>query len=290
MSYRPSRRSGESGTGLAIGWSTVELLGQGFGRVPRPKAKEAGTKESFMRKLFGLVAALGLVAGAAQPANAVVLTLASASLSVQIATLPPIPVAWNGTGSADVTATDVTGLTPGIFSFTGTIPVTDPAAFPMTGVSMVGISNAIGNFYGVDTPSGGGAMAVTGLANICLFAACPGAPANVSVPFTTGGVNGIGLGGSPITVAGYVNLTAHGNLWTTGTVSIGTVSVSGSPLAGNTVKLVTPTLVSTNIGASAALPLFGILELTFVPEPGTLLLLASGVAGLAMVGRKRMSK
>ena len=243
-----------------------------------------------MRKLFGLVAALGLVAGAAQPAHAVVQPLVSASLSIQIATLPAIPIAWSGTGSANVTATSVTGLTAGIFSFSGTLPVTDTAAFPITGISIPSATNGTGNFFGVDTASGGGPMAVIGTANVCLFAACPGAPANVVVPFTTGGVNGVGLGGAPITVFGFVNLTAMGNLWTTGTVSIGSLSASGSPLAGNHVKLVTPTFISTNIAASAALPMFATLDLTFVPEPGTLLLLASGVAGLAMIGRKRMSK
>jgi len=244
-----------------------------------------------MRKLFGLVAALGLMAGAAQPAQAAVLALSSASLSIQIATLPAIPITWNGTGSANVTATSVTGLTAGIFSFSGTIPVTDPAAFPINGIQIVGATNGTGNFLGVDTPAGGGLMAVIGTANVCLFAPCAGPPANVTVPFTTGGVNGVGLGGAPVTAFGFVNLTANGNGWTTGTVALGTLSQSGSPLSGNNVKLVTPVLISTNLGGSSALlPMFGILDLTFVPEPGTLLLLASGVAGLAMVGRKRMSK
>ena len=243
-----------------------------------------------MRKLFGLAAAMGLLLGASQPASAAVMSLSSASLSVTIGSLPPVAVTWNGTGSADVTATSITGLTAGIFSFTGSIPVTDPGAFPIAGVAVIGVTNGVGNFSGVDTTSGGGAMAVQGTANVCLFASCAFPPANVTVPFTTGGVNGVGLGGAPITVFGFVNLTAMGNLWTTGTVSIGSLSASGSPLAGNHVKLVTPTFISTNIAASAALPMFATLDLTFVPEPGTLLLLASGVAGLAMIGRKRMSK
>jgi len=244
-----------------------------------------------MRKLFGLVAALGLVMGAAQPAHAVVQSLTSASLSIIIGTLPAIPIPWDGTGSANVTATSVTGLTAGIFSFTGSMPVT--TAFPIAGLSLSGASNGMGNFFGVDTALGGGPMAVQGVANICLFAGCAaGPPANVTVPFTTGGVNGIGLGGAPIaTPPGFVNVTVMGNMWTTGAVTLAPgFSASGSPLSGGHVKLVTPTVISTNLAGSEVIPSFAILDLTFVPEPGTLVLLASGVAGLAMVGRKRMSK
>jgi hypothetical protein len=244
-----------------------------------------------MRKLFGLVAALGLVMSAAQPAHAVVQSLSSASLMIVIGTLPAIPIAWNGTGSADVTATSVTGLTAGIFSFTGSLPVSGAA--PIAGLSITGASNGTGNFFGVDTALGGGPMAVQGVANICLFVGCAASPpANVVVPFTEGpGVNGIGLGGASIAVAGFVNVTVMGNMWTTGAVTLAPgFSASGSPLSGGHVKLVTPTVISTNLAGSEVIPSFAILDLTFVPEPGTLVLLASGVAGLAMVGRKRMSK
>ncbi len=248
-----------------------------------------------MRKLFSLAAAMGLFlgVGAAQPAHAVVQTLSAASLSITISALPGITLAWNGTGGADVTATSISGLTAGIFNFTGEVPVTDPAAFPIAGLFMKGATNGVGNFTGVDA-IGGGAMAIKGVAEICLFAACAGPPANVSVPFTTAGVNGVGLGGTPIAVVGLVNVTVPGNIWTTGVAtansSTGLVSVSGSPLSGGHIKLVSPVTISTNIGASAQLPMFAVMELTFIPEPGTLLLLASGVAGLAIVGRKRMSK
>jgi hypothetical protein len=64
--------------------------------------------------------------------------------------------------------------------------------------------------------------------------------------------------------------------------------MTGSPLSGGKVKLVNLTLLDTSIGASAQLPMFGILDLTFIPEPGTLLLLGSGIAGIAMIGRRRM--
>ena len=227
-----------------------------------------------MRKLFGLVAALGLVMGAAQPAHAVVQSLTSASLSIIIGTLPAIPIPWDGTGSANVTATSVTGLTAGIFSFTGTMPVT--TAFPIAGLSLSGASNGMGNFFGVDTALGGGPMAVQGVANICLFAGCAsGPPANVTVPFTTGGVNGIGLGGRPVPAPGVVNFTTYGNSWTI-----------RSPLTGGTVELVTPTLISTDIGASAIIPSLAVMTLTFIPEPGTMLLLGLGLVGLTLHRRR----
>jgi len=252
-----------------------------------------------MRKLFGLAAAMSLFLGAAQPAHAVVQSLSSASLSVTISALDPIVTTWNGTGSADVTSTSITGLTAGIFNFSGDLLVTDPGAFPIAGLSVSAVTNAAGNFTGVNTTSGGGLMAIKGVANVCLFATCsPSAfPSNITVPFTTGpGLNGVGLGGLPITVKGVVNVTVNGNGWTTGTActdsSTGPQCQSGSPLASGHVKLVSPVKIQTNIGASAVLPMWAVMELQFgvIPEPGTLLLLASGVAGLALVGRKRMSR
>jgi len=246
-----------------------------------------------MRKLFSLAAAMGLFlgVGAAQPAHAVVQTLSAASMSVTVSALPPINITWNGTGSADVTATSITGLTAGIFNFSGSLPVTDPGAFPIAGLAVAGVTNGGANFSNVNVAGPVGLMAVQGVANVCLFAGCAGPPANVTVPFTTGGVNGVGLGGAPIAVAGLVNVTVNGNGWTTGTATVGATSQTGSPLdASGHIKLVSPVTISTNIGASAVLPMFAVMELTFIPEPGTLLLLASGVAGLAIVGRKRMSK
>ena len=63
------------------------------------------------------------------------------------------------------------------------------------------------------------------------------------------------------------------------------VSNTGNP--SGTIQLVTPIFISTNIaGASAVVPAFAILNLHFVPEPDTLMLLGSGIAGLVAFGRR----
>jgi hypothetical protein len=140
----------------------------------------------------------------------------------------------------------------------------------------------------------GGKMPVKGTAKICLFSPCSAAAANVSVPLTV-----VGSGGSA-TVATFVNVTVIGAPWTEGTAAVGTITQMGfvhGPATGTSttagpsgvVRLVTPIFVSTNIPASSVVPAFGLLTLHFVPEPGTLVLLGSGIAGLVMFGRSRRS-
>jgi len=233
-----------------------------------------------MRKLFGLAAAAALlIGGSAQAAP----TPFSGTISVVISSLPAVSVAASGTAVDYTPGTATFELAGGTFATTQSLPVSDPAAFPIGGVK-AGVENGAGAFV-----NGAGQMPIIGTSNVCLFGACNASVANVDVPFTTGGVNGVGLGGSPIIVGGLVNVTVTGSPWTIGTVTIGTATAMGY-LAGSTVQLVTPVVINTNIGASPTLPAFAILNLTFIPEPGTLALLASGVVGLGILGRKRMSR
>jgi hypothetical protein len=106
----------------------------------------------------------------------------------------------------------------------------------------------------------------------------------------------VGVGGA-VTVTGAVNLTVVGAPWTTGTAAIGTITIMGgvSPLSNTAapsgaVTLVTPVFISTNIGAFSVVPAFGIMSCHFLPEPGTLVLLGSGVAALAAAGRSRLRR
>ncbi|MBW2293671.1 MAG: PEP-CTERM sorting domain-containing protein [Deltaproteobacteria bacterium] len=129
-------------------------------------------------------------------------------------------------------------------------------------------------------------------------------------PFNTGVVNITGLSsnivrvpslGSVTGVAFTLNLTtvqlltateltAAGLVIENGTVTItaGTNNLASASQAG-TIKMVSPFRLQTgslagNIAGSV------IKTFTFVPEPGTVLLLLTGAAGLAIVGRKRMRK
>jgi hypothetical protein len=56
------------------------------------------------------------------------------------------------------------------------------------------------------------------------------------------------------------------------------------------VQLVTPNQIVTNstLGSNEKKGSFVILVIRFIPEPGMVLLLCSGVAGLALLGRRRM--
>jgi hypothetical protein len=269
-----------------------------------------------MRKLSGFVAVAALAVSAQARAAAVPFT---GALTVQItfppynttalAPLPPITALGAGTatvnGSGPLGHLDSIGLAGGTFATAVSVPVTDFAAAPIVGLK-ANTKNGPASFttgFGI-----GGLMPVIGTATVCTLGGprCTINGANLVIPFTSGGVNGVGLGGAPITSTFFLNITVTGAPWTTGTVTTmttmgGALSQSGfihgpasggassAAAASGVVQLVTPVQINTNFPQWSAVAAFGILELHFVPEPGTLLLVASGVAALGLLGR-RMSK
>jgi hypothetical protein len=82
------------------------------------------------------------------------------------------------------------------------------------------------------------------------------------------------------------NLTAKGFAHDPNSSTTSTAQPSG------VVQLVTPAQVKTNLplGSSKTLGILATLRVHFIPEPGLLLLIGSGVMGLAIMGRKRMRK
>ena len=245
-----------------------------------------------VRKLTSALSlGIALLVGAS-PAGAVVMSITTA-VGIQIATLTPVAIAGSGTMVVNGSGAPghLTGLSlpAGLFATNGfVLPVTDPSAAPIKGVQVTA-ANGAGVFGGVGgSGSFGGTMPMLGSTKVCLFGTCSAAVANLNVPLDNVGVGGF----AQVTAA--VNLTVIGAPWTTGTVAIGTITMRGSaiPLSntgatGGTATLVTPIFISTNIGASAVVPAFGILPIYFTPEPGTLVLLSMGVAGLLAYGRSR---
>ncbi len=236
------------------------------------------------------------------------------TLTVLFGPLPaPLPAAVvPGAGAAQVVSGEGAHLLSvslaggGFGPFTTTLDVTNYA--DLNSVVFSGIENLTGSFGGISGgPPGGGVMGLSGIAKICLYFA-PCEYAGVSVPLTpTGGGAGFGIGGTHST-SGPVDYTYQHAPWTIGqpvmTIHTANSNVT-SPLlpAGfahgpasltsstaqlsGVLQLVTVSKVFTSLTAAfPEFPFTGILTLHFVPEPATLLLLASGVAALALFGRR----
>jgi hypothetical protein len=243
-----------------------------------------------MRKLLGVIAASFLAIGFASQANATALGF-TGDLTISLVG-NNVSVPGSGTavinGSASAGHITSLGIPANAFVTNGfVLPITDPAAAPIRGLVVTAANNA-GTMAGAPL---GGTMGVSGQTKVCLFGACSVAVQNLSVPFAPVGIGGF----AQVTAA--VNLTVIGAPWTTGTVAIGTVTAMGGAapasntgMASGTVALVTPVFVSTNIAPSAVVPVFAFMNLHFVPEPGTLVLLGSGIAGLVAFGRNTRNR
>jgi len=88
----------------------------------------------------------------------------------------------------------------------------------------------------------------------------------------------------------YTSINAAGFVHTPGSNTGAGASSTAQP--SGVVQLISPMQVVTNLtaGSSKKIALFSRMSIRFIPEPGMLLLLGSGVAGLVLLDRHRMRK
>ena len=170
-----------------------------------------------------------------------------------------------------------------------------------------------------------GIMGVSGVAKVCLLSTsctlyldAPFTAPTMTVNGATGtGIHGIGIGGM-LTLGGYggVRMSLYHAPWTIKTITaVDQITTTGfqriftdivqkgwahGPVSNTTstaqpsgmVQLVTPNQASTNLplGSNDKVGSTAVLVMEFIPEPGLLMLLGSGVFGLALLGRSRMRK
>jgi len=268
-----------------------------------------------MRKLV-LLLALILIAG---PAGAKTLDW-HGTLNLELwggQSLPPME------GSGVATVNDSSGSThlstlrlAGGISGSGTIVVTDPnVTGQVKSVRGTGIVLGTGTLTGISgaPPMGQNALPVPGFMRVCLFQAdcVTNLPLNLTL---NDGNTGHGVGGL-LTLGGngQIRISLEMAPWTLATVSglnqtvkggfktltrvgfvHGAASASNSSTAtpSGVIQLIAPQQVQTIsvAGNSTRVALFSTLTLHFIPEPGLLLLIGSGVLGLGLLGRSRMKK
>jgi hypothetical protein len=205
---------------------------------------------------------------------------------------------------------------------TATNLVTDPEVAG-NGIAAIIVQGALQT--GTLAPISGGAQSVSalsqavlplaGVAKICLLSTvCSNfIPLVLTQHTAMSGVIGVGIGGLLTAGAGAIRISLEAAPWTihtatavdqtddnTGFAAFHNVTRLGfahGPSSGTTstaapsgvLQIVTPNQVRTNLslGTSVKVAILGELLVHFVPEPGLLLLLGSGVAGLVLLGRGR---
>lgn len=269
-----------------------------------------------MRKWSTLVAVAALAAGLGMTGAAAAATLEWAgTLLIDLGATPPVVA--TGTGVATVNGSSGLGhlntlrLAGGISAST-TLPATDPNVPTLVSIRATA-QLGTGTFSGISGApplTGTPQLPLKGLVRLCL--GLPGCGVSLPIPMTRGGTAGVGIGGL-LTVNGYgpgVRVSLTGAPWTIGTGSVtGIPTVNGGTSAATAqgfahgpgsgtsstatlsgaVRLVTPVRVKTTLPPpSDVVGMLGILTLRFIPEPGILVLLGSGIAGLVLLGRGRM--
>lgn len=257
-----------------------------------------------MRRIAVLLAASVLALATTSGARAGTMSF-QGMLGVGIVTVPPLFANGSGTGSVTVSGGQIStlGLPASAFATANVIvPITDSRAFPITGIQLT-VNNLTGVFQRGTGPLGG-IMPLAGTLKFCLLGNSYDC-SDVTVPIPLSAVGYAGVVPVTASTPGGVQVSVYGAPWTTGTADFGTatfLSSSVPPTYGSTfltngdptapvghVLFVTPIYIKTNLASFPFLPAYASLSVQFapVPEPTTDLLLAVGIAGLALLGRSK---
>lgn len=162
-------------------------------------------------------------------------------------------------------------------------------AFPLAIVGGTGATAAL--------PLGQNQIVATGAPFITGKAVITNITTNIISLPDRGGVTGVGVTLEPLssenvrtftTLGGFITDNPGGILKTQGTVTLGGNNALASASQGGSVTLISPLRVQTGPLGVGNIPGKITKKFEFVPEPGTVLLLVSGAAGLILIGRKRM--
>jgi hypothetical protein len=244
-----------------------------------------------MRKLFTLIAAGALVFGTTA-ASAAIFPV-NATLGVVIGTLPAAGFAGSAPAASSAGAGGAATLPVGAISGTFSTAISPPLLTLLDGIGV----GAPGGWPG--GPATNNPLAFNGATGTMSLNASAyllmGGVSALEIPLGVIGVGGTQMFHALTLVAGVINanpyqlgmLTLMGALNTVAHTVMATGVDNRTAGGAGTLVLVSPTTV--NLGVLGSLASIATLTLTYVPEPGTLLLLATGVAGLAAIGRKRMA-
>jgi len=240
------------------------------------------------------------------------------TLKITVSTMGAIVVKGSGVSTVNDSSGGAhlsTLLMAGGISGAGTVPLTDPDITGTMKSIRITATIGTGTLTGISgaPPLGKNKLPIKGVTRICLFGA--GCGTNLPMNNTTnngntgGGIGGlltiggngavrVSIYGAPWTLAtvGGVNQTVNGGFVTMSRVGFvhGAASGSDSSTAANSgvIQMISPQQAGTwgVAGNSTAIALFNIMTLHFIPEPGLLLLIGSGVVGLGLLGRSRMRK
>jgi hypothetical protein len=189
--------------------------------------------------------------------------------------------------------------------FTAMSTSTPTGTSPFFTKLVVSLAPGAGTFTGDPGGPLAGVLPVPGNVRVCLLFDCG---FSVNVPFTESGTRGVGIGGtvtapllgsSTLSIMGVpwadvpATITTSTGVFTTPGFAHGPASLTSSTAqTGGVIQVVTPIAVSFNLDGQPplVLPLFGVLNVRFLPEPSTFALLAAGAAAIALLGRRRLGR